>query len=439
MEYADGRLPGESKITVGLLRIWDVAPGVALCYNGTMQALNDPISQALHPAGRKRVLLLLAWYATDVFRGISRFARDAGWILDSSYERSGELPGGWRGDGVLAVLGVNPAVDRMAAMGKVPFVNIGYSLPGAAPSVSADQAAIARLAVHHFRNRGFRRFAYYLRSDQPGDRGRLEAFGKEVAAIGGDLTVLDATGHGAGGSEARALWLGDQLKSLEKPVAVLAEIDDYAIEVVSAATDAGLDIPEQVAVLGVGNDELRCPFAPVPLSSVNDNACGIGQQACLLLERLMAGSPVPADPITVQPLGVMTRRSTDIVAVEHPQVAAALKAVREKFREPLTAEGFTAHVPMSRRRLHDAFLRIIGRSVADEVTRLRVEHAKRLLAETGDKQSQIAVQSGFLNDARLVMVFSRVTGMTPGNYRRLFNPAYADTPKHGRPAGRRKG
>lgn len=403
-----------------------------------MQPPDDAIPHAPHPSARKRVLLLLAWYATDVFRGISRFARDAGWILDSSYERSGELPEGWKGDGVIGVLGVNPAVDRLAAQGKVPFVNIGYSIPDAAPSVSADQAAIARLAASHFRNRGFRRFAYYLRSDQPGDRGRMESFRSEVAALGGTLTILDATGHGAGGSLARARWLGRQLRHLEKPVGVLAEIDDYAIEVVGAATDAGLEIPEEVAVLGVGNDELRCPFAPVPLSSVNDNACGIGQQACLLLERLMGGSPAPAAAITVQPLGVVTRRSTDIVAVEHQQVAAALKAVREKYREPLTAEGIIAHVPMSRRRLHDAFLRVIGRSVADEVTRLRVEHAKRLLAETAEKQAHVAAQCGFRTDARLVLVFTRVTGMTPGEYRRLFNPSYVGTAKQGRPPGAKK-
>jgi LacI family transcriptional regulator len=225
------------------------------------------------------------------------------------------------------------------------------------------------------------------------------------------------------------------LKSLPKPVAVLAEIDDYAIEVIGAAFDAGLRIPEEVAVLGVGNDELRCPFAQVPLSSVNDNACGIGQQACLLLERLMAGASASADAITVQPLGMVTRRSTDVVAVEHPQVAQALQAIRDHYKDPMTAEGIISEVPMSRRRLHDAFVRHIGRSVADEITRLRVEHAKRMLAETQEKQHQIAVASGFRNDARLVLVFTRVTGMTPGEYRRNFNPAYASSPKLGRPPG----
>lgn len=390
--------------------------------------------ECLH-GGRRRVLVLLAWYATDVFRGIARFARDAGWILDSSYERTGEVPDGWRGDGIIGVLGVHPQVDRLAAHGKVPFVNIGYSLPGAAPRVSADQAAVAKLAASHFRNRGFRHFAYYLKSNQPGDRGRLEAFRRELAAFGCEPLVIDATEHASQSLAQRSQWLVRRLKALPKPVAVLAEIDDYAIEVIGAATEAGIAIPEELAVLGVGNDELRCPFAPVPLSSVNDNAHGIGQQACLLLERLMTGTAPQVDSITVQPLGVVTRHSTDVVAVEHPQVATALKLIREHYRDPMTAEGIIAGVPMSRRRLHDAFMRHIGRSVADEITRLRVEHAKRLLAETSEKQHQIALKCGFRSDARLVMVFSRVTGMTPGEYRRIFNPEFAKLPKLGRPPG----
>ena len=385
---------------------------------------------------RKRVLVLLAWYATDVFRGIAAFARDAGWILDSSYERTGEVPEGWRGDGIIGVLGVHPEVDQLGIKGKMPFVNIGYSLPGVTPSVSADQTAVARLAANHFRNRGFRNFAYYLRSDQPGDLGRLDAFKRELATSGHQPVIIRCDDQAGRSSLVRTRWLARKLRALPKPVAIFAEIDDYAIEVIGAALEAGLSIPEEVAVLGVGNDELRCPFADVPLSSVDDNSRGIGQQASLLLERLMTGSPPPVGAITVQPLGMVTRRSTDVVAVEHPQVAQALQAIRDHYLDPMTAEGMIANVPMSRRRLHDAFVRYIGRSVADEITRLRVEHAKRLLAETSEKQYQVAVQSGFRNDVRLVLVFTRVTGMTPGEYRRIFNPAFSASPKLGRPPGR---
>jgi LacI family transcriptional regulator len=387
---------------------------------------------------RRNVLLLLAWHSMDVFRGIARFARDAGWILDSRFERSGEVPETWSGDGVLGVLGVHPEVDRFAARSKAPFVNIGYSDIGSAPRVMADQAQIAKLAADHFRNRGFRHFCYYLRDHQPGNLGRCEALRTELARTGNELIVIDGQfGEGSNGSS-RIRWLARRLKGLAKPAALLAEIDDYAIEVVQAAVSAGIHVPEELAVLGVGNDELRCPLAPVPLSSINDNEQGIGQQSAALLEQLMNGRPAPQRPLIVPPLGVVTRQSTDILAIDHPMVARALKAIREQFNQPLTAEGMIANVPMSRRRLHDAFVRALGRSVAEELTRLRVNHAKRLLSETPSKLHEISSACGFNSEARLVIVFTRQTGMTPGEYRKAFNPDAPKTAKVGRPSGSRK-
>jgi LacI family transcriptional regulator len=386
------------------------------------------------PTVRRRVLVLLAWHTTGVFRGITSYARDADWILDSSYERSGALPADWRFDGIIAVLGVHPALDRLVARHRLPLVNIGYTQRGAAPRVFADQCAVARLAAHHFRNRGFRHFAYYERVGGAGDVGRLEAFRRQLAVTGHGLTVLDRRLCPRGVPPTR--WLAGELKKLPTPIGVLSEVDDSATEVISAAEEAGLRIPEDIAVLGVGNDELLCPFAPVPLSSVDDNAEGIGRQACLVLDRLMSQRPVATREIPVPPLGVVTRRSTDALAVEHPQVARALQEIRRRYREPLTSEGIIADVPMSRRRLHDAFLRVIGRSAAEEITRLRVEHAKRLLVEGAEKQSYVARESGFRSEARLVLVFTRLTGMSPGQYRKLFNPAFAKVPKVGRPPGR---
>ena len=149
----------------------------------------------------------------------------------------------------------------------------------------------------------------------------------------------------------------------------------------------------------------------------------------------MRGESRPPGPLVVPPLGVVTRRSTDILAVEHPLVALALQEIRKHYREPITAEGMVASIPMSRRRLHDAFIRFIGRSVADEVTRLRINHAKRMLAETDNKHHQIASECGFSSESRLAVVFRRETGMTPGEFRSRFNPLFTKRRKVGRPAG----
>lgn len=383
------------------------------------------------------MLVLLAWYATGVFRGIARVAQDAHWIIDSSFARSGAIPTDWEEDGVIAVLGVDDAVDSFVAECRAPVVNIGYSNSEAAPQVIADQEAIARMAADHFLARGFRNVAYYLRSDRPGDIGRFEAFRAVLELRGVSPTLINpaAAGLSSGRTGVRR-WLGRELRSLPKPLAVFAEYDDHAIEVLDAAVGEGLSVPHELAVLGVGNDELRCPFAPVPLSSVDDNPMGIGEAAAALLGGLMRGQKSPASPIVVPPSGVVTRRSTDILAVEHPLVALALQEIRKHYREPITAEGIVSTIPMSRRRLHDAFIRLIGHSVADEVTRLRINHAKRLLAETDDKHHHIAGECGFQSEARLSLVFQRETGMTPGEYRSSFNPMFTRRSKIGRPASR---
>lgn len=396
---------------------------------------NPKKSAAALPRRRHRVLVLLAWYATDVFRGIARVAQDSHWIIDSGFERSGKIPSQWRGDGVLAVLGVNEEVDSFVAKCRVPVVNIGYSLPDAAPRVAADQEMIASMAVDHFAARGFKHFAYYLSSGLPGDLGRWHAFREILRQRGITPALLDRTAIEKPGSRGARLWLQRELRRLPAPLAVFAEVDDYAIEVLEAADGVGLSVPEELAVLGVGNDELRCPFAPIPLSSVDDNARGIGEAAATMLEELMSGGEASRTPLIIQPHGVVTRRSTNIIAVEHPIVAKALKAIRNQYREPLSAEGIISAIPMSRRRLHDAFMRYIGRSVADEVTRLRINHAKRLLSESDAKHQQIAGESGFRSEARLGVVFRRETGMTPGEYRAKFNPKFSNRLKIGRPGG----
>lgn len=366
---------------------------------------------------------MLAWYATGVFRGLAHYARDAGWILDSNFERQGTVPEHWRGDGIIAVLGISPSVDRLVADRKLPTINIGYSLPDTTTRVAADQEAIGELAADHFCQRGFRHFAYFMRSGYPGDAGRFEAFQKALGK-GRRVHLLDwpawASAHPGSDDLARLRWLGERLSLLPQPLAVFAEIDDYAIEVIEAAHLAGLRVPEQIAVLGVGNDELRCPFAAVPLSSVDDNPHGIGYQAAALLDRLMSGHRHATAPQCINPLGVVTRQSTDLLAVDHPLVAQALRILHDRFREPLTAEGMLTAVPMSRRRLHDAFMHYIGRSAADELLRVRLECAKERLRTSDEKLGIVARESGFSNASLLHEVFHRKLKLTPGTYRERF-------------------
>lgn len=377
----------------------------------------------LQRSKRRRVLLALGWYSTDLHRGVAAYARKAGWALNIDMERGTPIPRNWKGDGVICVLGMDPAIDEAVLAWKLPTVSIGPFSTKEIPQVMPDNETIGKLAGEHFLMRGFRNFAYYVRSGGLGERLRMEGFRRRISENGHALTILQRPSGGrrpdASGESGDPSWLEEKLAALRKPVAVFAEYDDRAIEILDACENAGLSVPEEVAVLGVDNDELRCGFATTPLSSVDDDQAKQGYEAGRLLDSLMKGEPIAERKIFVQPRGIVTRKSTDILAIEHPNVAKALRLIWEHYTESLTAEAVASEIPMSSRRLHDAFLKHVGRTMAEEITRRRLEHAQRLLEDPKRrKMEEVAERSGFTSADHMGKIFMRALGVSPSIYRR---------------------
>jgi LacI family transcriptional regulator len=368
---------------------------------------------------RRRVLIALAWYSVNIHRGITRFAFEAGWILDGGHTRTGLVPRGWDGDGVLAVMGVQAELDRALKRLKKPMVNIGYARGGGVVSVCADGVAIGKLAADHFRSRGFRHYAYVMWQRTPGEQQRWEGFSARVrehgyaAELVGPLVELQEDEP----TSDRLRWLAVKIAALEKPVAILCEYDDRAIRVIDAALMSGLRVPEQVAVLGVDNDELRCPFAAVPLSSIDNNEERIGYEAARLLGEMFEGRRPERDVTLIPPRSVVVRQSTNILAIPHEEVALALKLIWTSYTEHIDVATVADKVPLSYPQLHNAFVKHVGHTMAEELTRRRIEHAQRLLSESDTKMSEVARLSGFGSADRMGRVFHRKLGMTPSDYR----------------------
>lgn len=372
---------------------------------------------------RRKVLLALGWYATDLHRGVAAYARKAGWALNIEMERGAPIPRHWNGDGVICVLGMNDTIDAAVLKWNLPAVSIGPFSTENIPQVMPDNETIGKLAAEHFLVRGFRNFAYYLRSGGLGERLRMEGFQRRLAEAGHELSLLRhpfiAKRNERTDESGNLLWVEEQLVKLRKPVAVFAEYDDRALEILDACENAGLSVPEQVAVLGVDNDELRCGFATTPLSSVDDDQAKQGYEAARLLDGLMQADHPVEKKVLIQPKGVVTRKSTDILAIEHPNVAKALQLIWEHYTEPLTAEAIAREIPMSSRRLHDAFVQYVGRSMAEELSRRRLEHAQRLLEDPKKrKMEEVAERSGFTSADHMGKIFMRALGVSPSNYRR---------------------
>jgi LacI family transcriptional regulator len=219
------------------------------------------------------------------------------------------------------------------------------------------------------------------------------------------------------------------LRSLPRPVGVMACYDLRGRQVLDACRRVGLAVPDEVAVVGVDNDELLCSLADPPLSSVQPDARRTGYEAAALLERLMAGAERPrGQAVLVEPLGVVTRRSTDVLAVEDADVSAALRFVRDHACGGIGVKDVLAAVPLSRRVLEARFRKLLGRSPHAEIARVQFDRVRHLLRETRLPLDEVARRAGFRNGEYLSTAFRRQFGVPPSAYRREGGVVFAAAP-----------
>jgi LacI family transcriptional regulator len=362
-------------------------------------------------------------YGRNVLRGIGDYARIYGpWLFylpDDMPLRGLPSKELWDGDGIIA----QPRQDQQfvkelsdAQDASVPVVSLsGPPGSGGLPAVRANQEAVAELAMSHFRDRGFTRFAYCGVANQrvwP----RTGLIFKHLAERGGFTCEIFEPTQEEEEHSSRLVALSAWLKSLKKPVAMLAAHDLQARQILDACRSVGLHVPEEIAVLGVNDDELICEMANPPLSSVAHNARRIGYEAAAMLDRLMGGKKIAAD-IVVDPLGVHARQSTDLLAIEDPEVAGAMRFIREHACEGIRVQDVLEQVTLSRRALEKRFRLAVGRAPHVEIRRVQLERVKELLVTTDYKLERIAEITGFSTAQYLAGLFHRVMKMTPGSWR----------------------
>lgn len=359
-----------------------------------------------------------------VAAGIKDYARDHGeWTLALAPETRGaslRSLRGWPGDGVIALVN-NRADARVARQMQLPVVNISGALRNAGvPCVTDDQLAVGRMAADHLLDCGFRRFGYYGLRGVWYAQQRGRGFSTRIEQHGGRCSLLEAPSN----LTPRWPWqywvepLEQWLRTLEPPVGLMATLDVRATVVLDACHRLGLSVPDDVAVIGVNNSESACQLSHPAISSIARNGYQIGYQAAGLLDRLMARKPLLQHEILVPPDGVVKRASTDVVAVEDPHVAVAVRFIREHAGEPFGVERLLRLAPVSRRWLEQRFKHCLGRTPHEFICRTRVERAKQLLIGPEKlKLKQVADACGFSDTMRFRLVFQRLTGTTPAEYR----------------------
>jgi LacI family transcriptional regulator len=217
--------------------------------------------------------------------------------------------------------------------------------------------------------------------------------------------------------------LGIWLSKLPRPLGVMAANDNRGRQVLEACRTCGLKVPDEIAVIGVDNDELLCRLSTPPLSSVEQGAWKLGYAAAGLLDQIMDGRKPMQRKVVIDPTGIVTRRSTDVLAIDDLKVRQAMTFIREHACVGIKVTHVVAAVSISRSGLETRFASVLGRTIGSAIRRSQLESARRLILETEMPLKQVAAASGFKSVQHMTSVFTGTIGQTPGKYRRAESPA----------------
>ncbi|MFP4139355.1 MAG: substrate-binding domain-containing protein [Planctomycetota bacterium] len=379
---------------------------------------------------RKNVLLLVnesIGICRGILRGVFSYAIPAKpWVLQEASVNLDvmKLDAYKSADGAI-VFGANPRLLHDLPSRGIPIVNVsGHCEDSAFPRVLPDNDAIGRDAARFFLGKGYRTFAMWTQPWSHYARMRQEAFVDEIGKDGHSVKIFFQTeAPGKSGPRVRddaIAELTQWTRFQDEPVALFSVTDLEGVFASHALYYAGIKVPNEVAILGVDNEELKCAIAYPPLSSIAIPGQKIGYEAAAMLERMMSGAdPQPKD-ILLPPAGVIERESTRTQAVHDPAVAAAMQYIQDHAHERISVTNVLSAVDVCRSTLERKFRAELNRTPLEEIHRAHLDQAKRMLVETDRTLAEVATGCGYRDAAHLIMHFRKQTGKTPSEYRRAF-------------------
>ncbi|MEQ9825950.1 MAG: XylR family transcriptional regulator [Puniceicoccaceae bacterium] len=336
--------------------------------------------------------------------------KDPDWLLSKA-----------RWDGIICRHSA-PALFDACVQQRIPVVDLSddpHRTPGV-PKIRPDNAAIGHSGAEHFLERGYRHFGFCGFQNEIWAAERRIGFVEALQLAGHDCHCLEneyPKVSTPGWEEQEESEIGKWLESLPKPIAIMACNDMRALQVINACRNHGLEVPGEVAVLGANNETCRCELSLPQLSSVPLNTEYYGQKAAQMITSLIHGQPIGEKEVFVEPLDVVTRRSTDFLSIDDPHVSAALKIIRERACKGVNVDEITREIHVSRSLLERRFRKFLGRSPQAEIRNLQIQRIKELLRETDYTLAHIAELVGFEHPEYMCVVFKKSTQLTPNRYR----------------------
>lgn len=387
-----------------------------------------PSSSPITPRRSPRVAVLIEAsnaYGRGLLEGIHRHVREHDpWTILLPEHGRGLPPlqklARWQGDAVIARIetpAIAAAIDKLRRKTGIPVIDVSAArLLRDVPYVETDDAAIARLAADHFIERDFRHLAFLGDDRFRWSGNRRDAFAA-AAGQGRAVTVYEPPRRvrpGSGEDDAIEAWL----VSLPKPVGLFTCYDIRGRQALEACRRAGLSVPDEVAVLGVDDDAVLCGLSSPPLSSVIPDAVGAGRLAAELLEALLRGERLERDEWLLPPVGIATRQSTDVLAIDDELVVAAVRYIREHACEGIKVADVVRGLGTGRRVLENRFTKRVGHTPHEEIARMQFRRVEQLLRETELPLAVIATRAGFRHTEYMTVAFAKRHGMPPSQWRK---------------------
>ncbi len=363
-------------------------------------------------------------YCRSLLQGVAAFVREQQpWsIYLAEHERGASIPSWllrWDGDGIIARV-ENEEIAREIVKTELPVVNVSAEdIIETMHVVVVDEEAKARIVVDHLLERGYQEFAFCGISGFGWAATRERLFSQLVRKLNYNCHLYEVSA-----SDRRMNWEEEQtkvarwLQSLPKPIGLFVPYDYRGQQVLDACRRADIAVPEQVAVVSTGDDEVLCDLTMPSMSSVTLNAHGVGYQAASVLSQLMAGKLVEPRVVLLKPFGVHLRQSTDVFAIDDQEVAQAVKYIREYACEGIQVDDVLAVVPISRRGLEYRFLKLLDRTPHEEIVRVQMARVTDLMLRTELTLAEIADRAGFSNADYMGRAFKKQFGIPPSQYRK---------------------
>jgi LacI family transcriptional regulator len=361
-----------------------------------------------------RICFLQERYVPAVHEAVISEGARRGWKMRFCYRRNGMLPSLDETDGLLILIGTEECRQWVAST-HCPAVRVLCEDAGKAmPSVLFDQAEQGRQGALHLLDQGFRNCAFLRVWDGPVSLLMRDGFESTVSAAGGLVHRFDLPSQAPPADyntlpkSIREQYIAQLLAALPVPLGVMVSADLFAADIVYAARECGLTVPNDIAIIAPENFASDLAYAPIGITTLDSDVQSVASHACELLARQLAGENLGAEiSIRVPPRRVVIRDSTTTFISSSPAFAEAVLYLRRHFRDKIYVDDLAKRAGMSERRFQEEFRQALGRTVRDELMRLRLDLAQQLMHESGLTVAAIALESGFGDKANLYRALAR--------------------------------